>query len=59
MQVLVISQKLNQLQLHVLQTSTLATELLLKQGSLKLIDKIRESNLLTFLLIIKLLLRGL
>ena len=33
MQVLVISQKLNQLQLHVLQTSTLATELLLKQGS--------------------------
>ena len=33
MQVLVISQKLNQPQLHVLQTSTLATELLLKQGS--------------------------
>ena len=59
MQVLVISQKLNQLQLHVLQTSTLATELLLKQGSLKLIDKIRELNLPTFLLIIKFLLRGL
>ena len=35
MQVLVISQKFNRLQLHVLQTSTLATELpvLLKQGS--------------------------